>query len=603
MLHAARVLCLLVLLGAATASSGPSFHRCPADFKLVRRGQTISASEARYTEQKRKHVLPDAFKTYLKNVKGTGVKLPKYVEQILQTKSELPTVGISVSGGGYRAALFGAGVLNALDARNSSAAKTGTGGLLQATTHLAGLSGGSWLVTSLAQANFPTIQHLVFGDGKSKDFAGWIPSRDIWTVSTDPAEQAIFAHQVLHEIAAKAKHFPVSVGDAWGRALARHFTNGTTESGFLANTSHGSGILFSDLVKLPTFASHQQPFPIMVANIASEHINGTLFPGGNFVPLNSPMFEFNLFEMSCFDDVLAAHTPMKYLGTTNRSLCATGFDEAMFLSGTSSNLWNEANATSPEVLAAGTANFSVLVNSTYPQSPSLRLDSSNYPNPFHGVAPETFSDSHETILSLIDGGEDGQIMPLQPMLVEDRKVDVIIAVDAPNDDGNNYARGASLIATQERMKIFQRGLAPFPAVPASLDGFAAQNLTSRPTFFGCNAPSPHHSPSSPYNNHHPTPSPPLVVYIPNGAPPRDGSPPLTNTSTFQSTYTAGEMQGMLAQTFDVATQGAVVRGGGLRDREWGACLACAVVERARARVRAKRSGVCETCFARYCWEG
>ncbi|KAJ7221165.1 lysophospholipase [Mycena rebaudengoi] len=547
---------------------------------------TISESEARYLEQKRENVLPGAFKTYLQSVKGTGVQLPKYVEQILESKTQLPTVGISTSGGGYRAALFGAGVLNALDARNVSSVQKGTGGLLQAATHLAGLSGGSWLLTSLAQANLPTIQHLIFGDGKTKDFPGWIPSFSLWTVSDDPAEQAIFAQEVLQEFAVKAKHFPVSVGDAWGRALARHFTNGTTLATLFANTSHGAGILFSDLVNLPAFASHEHPFPIIVANLASKHINGTIFPGGNgIIPLNTPMFEFNLFEMGCYDDVLAAHTPLKHLGTTNHSLCVTGFDEAMFISGTSSNLWNEHNIT----LARSTANFSILVNETYPQSPALRLDTSNYPNPFHGVAPETFVDSGETILALIDGGEDAQVTPLQPMLVEDRNIDVIVAIDALSETPDNFALGGSLIATQERMQIFPHSLATFPAVPTSLAGFAAENLTSRPTFFGC-TPSSSKAPG------------PLLVYIANGAPPRDGSPPLTNTSLGQLTFTDDEMQGMLKQTFDVATQGAVV-GGALEDEEWGACLACAVVDRARARENVVRSGVCTTCFARYCWEG
>jgi lysophospholipase len=97
-------LVLLVLLGLARASFGPTLQRCPADFQLVRRGQTISESEARYIAQKRENVLPGAFKTYLQSVKGTGVQLPKYVEQILKSKTQLPTVGISTSGGGYRGA-------------------------------------------------------------------------------------------------------------------------------------------------------------------------------------------------------------------------------------------------------------------------------------------------------------------------------------------------------------------------------------------------------------------------------------------------------------------------------------------------------------------
>ncbi|KAF8189184.1 lysophospholipase [Mycena galopus ATCC 62051] len=609
MLDSVLALVLLALSGpACSASTGPTLQRCPPDFQLVRRGQTISKSEAQYVQQKREKVLPGAFKTYLESVKGTGVQLPAYVEQILEAHSgaQLPTVGVSVSGGGYHAAIFGAGVLNALDVRNASAVKKGTGGLLQATTHLAGLSGGSWLITSLAQANFPTIQHLIFGDGNVDDFGGWLTSFSLFAVSNNTAQQATFAQEVLQEIAVKAEHFPVSVGDVWGRALARHFMNGTTLATLLANTSHGAGILFSDLVNLPTFASYEQPLPIIVTDLFSKHINGTILPGGNYgsnlVPINTPMFEFNLFEMSCFDDVLAAHTPLKHLGTTNDSVCATGFDDAMFLSGTSSNLWNEFNVTDgPAALAAGTANFSLLLNATYPQLPTLRLDTSNFPNPFHGVAPATFADSGETVLAFVDGGEDGQIMPLQPMLVPGREVDVLIAVDGINDTPDNFASGASLIATQDRMKIFPSGLRPFPAVPTSIDAFAAANLTSRPTFFGCTPSSPTPSPPS-----SPSDAGPLLVYIADGAPPRDGAPALTNTTTLQTTYTPDEIQGMLTQTFDIATQGAIVEIDGQtvdEDPEWAACLACAVVDRVRERAGVVRSGVCETCFARYCWEG
>ncbi|KAJ7648031.1 lysophospholipase, partial [Roridomyces roridus] len=568
---------------------GPSLHACPAGFELIRRGQTISSAEAQYTAERREKVLPSAFKTYLNNVKHTGVKLPAYVEDILQSKERLPNVGISVSGGGYRAALFGAGVVNALDARNASSVQKGTGGLLQTATHLAGISGGSWFVTSLAQANLPTIQHLIFGDGRAQDYAGWLTDFNLFVASTDPAVQSVYAAEVLQELAVKAEHFPVSVGDVWGRTLARHFTNGTTLATFFANTSHGSGILFSDLINLPTFVSHQQPLPILVADLDSKHITGMVFPGPfAFIPLDSPLFEFNLFEMSCFDPVLAAHTPMKHLGTTNDSVCVTGFDEAMFLSGASSNLWNEFNAT----LAASTGNFSILLNETYPQPPAHRLDTCNVPNAFHGVAPDTFADSGETILALCDGGEDGQVSPLQPMLVKDRKIDVIIEID--NSDGvtgENYAGGSSLVATQERMKIFQSGLAAFPRVPTNASTFATEGLTTRPTFFGC-------TPSA-------NDTGPLLVYIANGGPPRDGSAPLTNSSTGQMVYGEAELQGILQQTFVVATQGAAVgeKGEEEEDPEWGACLACAVVDRARARGGERRSGVCERCFGRYCCEG
>ena len=52
-----------------------------------------------------------------------------------------------------------------------------------------------------------------------------------------------------------------------------------------------------------------------------------------------------------------------------------------------------------------------------------------YPNPFFGVAKDTFISSNEEFLTLIDGGEDGQDMPMAPLLVKARGIDVIIAID------------------------------------------------------------------------------------------------------------------------------------------------------------------------------
>ncbi|KAF7301905.1 Lysophospholipase [Mycena indigotica] len=585
----AFVLLFKLLMGSAAVATGLTVQRCPPKFELVRRGQTISTAERKYTSQRREHVLPDAFSAYLSNVKGTGVALPSYVDSILESRDKLPNVGLSISGGGHRAALFGAGVINALDARNASSVRKGTGGLLQAISHIAGLSGGSWTVTSLAQANFPTIQKLIFGDGEN--YGGWITELDLRAPAQDPVKQTEYVQQLLGEITVKAKHFPVSAGDIWGRTLARHFTNGTTLANFFTNGTHGSGILLSDLIKLPTFASHLQPLPHITINLASKHITGPSFPAGSLklLPLNTPMFEANLFEFGSYDDALAAHTPLKYLGTTNNSICVQGFDEAMFITATTSNPFLLFNITA-NILAANTANYTTFINQTFPQSPNIRLDTNNYPNPFFGVAPETFADSEETILAMCDGGLDGQITPYQPMLVKEREIDVIIGVDAANDVPENYAVGASLIATQQRMQIFAEGLATFPSVPASLDVFASQSLLSRPAFFGC-------TPSTPSSQ---KPTGPIVVYLANGAPPRDGSAPLTNTSSFQFIYPEEQIQGMLAQTFTIATQGARI-GDSLEDPEWAACLACAVVDRERERGGIKRSGVCDSCFTRYCW--
>jgi lysophospholipase len=69
------------------------------------------------------------------------------------------------------------------------------------------------------------------------------------------------------------------------------------------------------------------------------------------------------------------------------------------------------------------------MNATLPQ-PGVELDVCRYPNPFYGVAKNTFIDSSQTVLHMVDGGENGEVIPLQPMLVKARKLDVIFAIDA-----------------------------------------------------------------------------------------------------------------------------------------------------------------------------
>jgi lysophospholipase len=116
--------------------------------------------------------------------------------------------------------------------------------------------------------------------------------------------------------------------------------------------------------------------------------------------------------------------------------------------------------------------------------------------------------------------------------------------------------------------------------------FVAQGLTTKPTFFGCDTSS----------------TSPLIIYLPNGGPPRNGQPPLTNTSTDQLAFQDAQIRGMLDQTFDIALQGDGGEGGSGKDNEWPACLACAVVDKARSRIQEDRSGICQRCFQRYCFD-
>jgi lysophospholipase len=136
--------------------------------------------------------------------------------------------------------------MNALDGRNPAAVHTGTGGLLQGASYLSGLSGGSFLVTSLAQSDFPSIQALIFG---SDTLSGWLTQFDLLTPGANAAQNEAYVQSAFEEILGKlSAGFHVTVTDLWARALSRHFITGTNATNFFSNTStHGAGVTFSSI--------------------------------------------------------------------------------------------------------------------------------------------------------------------------------------------------------------------------------------------------------------------------------------------------------------------------------------------------------------------
>lgn len=227
--------------------------------------QSLHSGEASYISTRNSAVLPQAWSAYYNTVsahaKAHSITLPSYVHQFLAGGS-VPaqmSVGIAVSGGGYRAATFGAGVMNAFDGRNQTSVTAGTGGLLQGLSYMAGLSGGSWLVSSLSQANFPTIPHLLFGTGAhdtSGDTTtfdgGWLASYGFIEATINPFTEGDYIAELVDEIKGKkAAGFNVTITDLWSRILARHFVNGTTDSNFFNdNIEHGAGYLWSDVMRV-----------------------------------------------------------------------------------------------------------------------------------------------------------------------------------------------------------------------------------------------------------------------------------------------------------------------------------------------------------------
>lgn len=98
----------------------------------------------------------------LKRLMGDKFDTERYLGNVTANSTLLPTIGIAISGGGYRALISGAGAVAAMDGRSNGSEENGNlGGLLQSATYISGLSGGDWLVGSLYVNNFTSVQDLV----------------------------------------------------------------------------------------------------------------------------------------------------------------------------------------------------------------------------------------------------------------------------------------------------------------------------------------------------------------------------------------------------------------------------------------------------------
>lgn len=483
-----------------------------------------------------------------------------------------PRIGLAFSGGGYRAMLNGAGAFAAFDARTTNSTKPGNiGGLVQASTYIAGLSGGSWMLASLFVNNFTTVRDLQGEDDGLWDLENSILAPEgRWAV----IDTAGYYGELRDEVTGKRDAgYGTSLTDYWGRALSRQFIGGR---------DGGAAVTYSSISDTDTFKNHEMPFPIIVAN--GRH------PGEIIIAANATVFEFSPLEMGSHDPSLYAFTPTRYLGSNvtngvpvNSSSCTRGFDNAGFILGTSSSLFNIGLLQLENTGLTGILrDFAVDVLQGLAEADA---DIARYtPNPFYKYRDNPWADDRD--LTLVDGGLDGQNVPLHPLIQPNREVDVIFAVDASADNvETNWPNGTSLIATYERaLDERQSNHTMFPAVPDA-NTFVNLGLNTRPTFFGCDA----RNITTDENQ----PIPPLIVYLPNHP-----ISYLSNFTTFTMAYTQEERDQIIENGYDVAT-----RANSTLDEEWPACAACAVVRRAQERKGEAQTEQCARCFDRYCWDG
>lgn len=204
------------------------------------------------------------------------------------------------------------------------------------------------------------------------------------------------------------------------------------------------------------------------------------------------------------------------------------------------------------------------------------------PNPFLGFNPGSNPSATASQLSLVDGGEDLQNIPFNPLLQPERAVDVVFAVDSSADTTFNWPNGTALRASYERITATIANGTLFPAVPDA-DTFINLGLNGQPSFFGCDA----------ANFTSGATVPPLVVYLPNGP-----YTTMSNVTTFEPTYALAQRDAMVTNGLNAAT-----RGNGSLDAEWPACVACAALSRSLTRTGTAVPSGCTACFTRYCWNG
>jgi hypothetical protein len=163
-----------------------------------------------------------------------------------------------------------------------------------------------------------------------------------------------------------------------------------------------------------------------------------------------------------------AFAPLRYIGTnftagsTTTDQCTTGYDNVGFIMGTSSSLFNAALTTVNS--ANTTGRFSTALQNAIAEILATIGENNNdisvyKPNPFWQYDKNTGLYADANALTLVDGGEDGQNIPLHPLIQPNRHVDVIFAIDSSADTNTSFPvdktaagwpGGVSLIATYKR---------------------------------------------------------------------------------------------------------------------------------------------------------
>ncbi|KAB2572653.1 Lysophospholipase 1 [Lasiodiplodia theobromae] len=530
---------------AATSPYGPVSAACPASTALTRPASSgVNTDEASYLSA-RKPAAQAALASWLAKTNSAYASADT---------ASLPSIGLTVSGGGYRSMLTGAGLIQGLDARDSNAT---TAGLYQALSYQAGLSGGSWLLAALAGNDWPRVSAL-------RDDL-WISGLQQTLFVADVANGG--AIDVVGDLAAKtAAGFDVGLTDAWGRLLGYQMLYG--EDG-------GVGKTLSGIADAEAFKGAEVPFPIITA-LGVKTWEGDCDPEAD-----ATQYEFTPYEFGSWDAGVAAFVEARYLGSElvdgvpsggSNTSCVTGFDNLGFVFGTSSSLFNAVclpvniNQTQlGEHLAGFVSDLHELVTDDL-----FAL----YPNPFYQSNASSSLVAAQENLHLVDGGTSNQNNPIWPLLHRGKDLlDVLIVNDNSADTDDNWPNGTEIRNTWTQARAQLGAASRMPDIPEP-DVFVAEGLYKRPVFFGCGV------------GNETTAEEDLltILWVPN-----NNFTFASNVDTSKLQYSEAETRGMIANGQQVATQGG--------DARWPACLACGIMVKSGETLPDE----CDACLAEYCY--
>lgn len=279
---------------------------------------------------------------------------------------------------------------------------------------IAGLSGGSWLVASIAGNGWPaitTLKSIIWESGLDHDLLD--PDGD--GSATQLAKSLDWVNDVRKAVKAKDDTMEknqqngTSLTDWWGRLLSYELFS-TATKGAITQT-------LSSVTALDPFTNHLAPFPIITSI-------GDNFPKACLPNNTATQYEFSPYWFGSWDAGVAAFTPTKYLGTTvnggNATKgCTTNYDNIGYVLGTSSSLFNTICSDEQRAKSSIEKDFFKLWQKLKHGTIENRDYYATYPNPFRGMGQNSGLVTGYNELTLADGGETEQNNPIWPLLHRD----------------------------------------------------------------------------------------------------------------------------------------------------------------------------------------